>query len=109
MTGGTLEFGLEPDRSDRGTGDYVNLFTECLFIDSLHSIVNKSEPTNVTMNRWRLAGKGCSARGCDSLIATPDMTPAQVASAFYLHNAYCHNEKHFNHVVYLWLSIDPVE
>lgn len=109
ITGGTLDYGALMYRGERGEGGgYIDIFTESFEIGGVGTVV-KSETPNVKSPTLRMIGKGCSAPGCESLIATPDITPAQAAQAFSLHNAECHNEEHRNHVVYLWLMKDPDE
>lgn len=107
--GGTLNYAVSMYRGERGGGGgYTDILTESFKIDGVGTVV-KSETPNVMNPALRMIGKGCSVPGCGSLIATPDITPAQAAQAFSLHNAVCHDEEHGNHVVYLWMSTDPDE
>lgn len=105
---GTLDYGKIPTRGgerDRGTG-YINAGMESFEMAGVGTVV-KLEPTNVTMHGWELVGKGCSVRRCTWLAPEDSVTPAQVARAFFLHNAEYHNEEHINHVVYLWRRPNP--
>lgn len=99
---GTLNFAIFGYRGERGEGGgYFLLFTESFEMDGVGTVVKSVSP-NVNNGELKMIGKGCSVPGWESLIATPDKTPAQAASAFCLHNEKCHDEEFTNRLVYLF-------
>lgn len=105
---GTLNFSVPRIRAERGgVGGYAIEFTEVF--EMPEGKVGKSKTPNIKDPKYLVIGTGCSAPGCESIIAPLEMPLPERATAFSDHNRDRHNGNPDNESVTLYLALDEIE